>query len=381
MARRRPASQLLAIAKEADRDVWEQRNEQFNQMLVCAVLMFGVAVGNINEGTYHFDKEVDEQGMDPFSLLSPDGLFVLLSGLSVSSLFVCIISSLLLVRRMSTYMIQRSANLVERLANSTGLAHQLSGAALKVGDRDPIELHDKLHGLQRQSKRFHAKMGEVMGEPERPLVDVVCAHSGEGSSRGSKPATVHSYHSDSSDCDEYHAFVEPPAPVRRPSFAGDVRLPPRARVMTPPSPSGQPVRRTHITFSSFWSEHCLHLQAIVILSFVVGVVAAWGSVWLLLWNEFPHLFLALGAFGFLAIVALVASLIGELRTRSVSRAAARASCRRPRPWRPPPQRTGPREPNETVALSGPRWEGGQRRRALGGEGGHQGRVRVARGGG
>ena len=55
-------SDLLAIAKEADRDVWEQRNEQFNQMLVCAVLMFGIAVGNINEGTYQFDAPTDRHG-------------------------------------------------------------------------------------------------------------------------------------------------------------------------------------------------------------------------------------------------------------------------------------------------------------------------------
>ena len=75
------STELLAIAKEADRDVWEQRNNHYNQMLVCATLMFGVAVGNINEGTYDSDKVQDWQGTSLVSLASPDGIFVLLSGI------------------------------------------------------------------------------------------------------------------------------------------------------------------------------------------------------------------------------------------------------------------------------------------------------------
>ena len=58
------STELLAIAKEADRDVWEQRNNQFNNLLVCAVLMFGVAVGNINEGTYQYSGTDDLHGSE-----------------------------------------------------------------------------------------------------------------------------------------------------------------------------------------------------------------------------------------------------------------------------------------------------------------------------
>ena len=58
------STELLAIAKEADRDVWEQRQNMFSQLLVCAVLMFGVAFGNINEGTYAYDKVVDKHGFE-----------------------------------------------------------------------------------------------------------------------------------------------------------------------------------------------------------------------------------------------------------------------------------------------------------------------------
>ena len=110
------STELLAIAKEADRDVWEQRNNQFNNLLVSATLMFGLATGNINEGTYNFDKFEDRHGQEISSLFSKDGMFVLLSGISVSSLFVCICSCLIVMRRMSNYMINRSSNLVDRCA-------------------------------------------------------------------------------------------------------------------------------------------------------------------------------------------------------------------------------------------------------------------------
>ena len=102
------STELLAIAKEADRDVWEQRNNQFNNLLVCATLMFGVAVGNINEGTYKFDKLEDGHGVEIGSLVSRDGLFAMLSGVSMGAFFLCIVACLIVMRRMSSYMIVRA---------------------------------------------------------------------------------------------------------------------------------------------------------------------------------------------------------------------------------------------------------------------------------
>ena len=156
------STELLAISKEADRDVWEQRNNQFNQMLVCAVLMFGVAFGNINEGTYNNDNVTDKHGMEMGSLLTKDGLFVLFTGASIGSLFICIVSCLLVMRRMSNYMIERSSNLVDRLAVSTGLAHQISGTAQQghdVNGENPQLETD----LCREKRKFHAKMGAAIG--------------------------------------------------------------------------------------------------------------------------------------------------------------------------------------------------------------------------
>ena len=37
-------AELLSAAKETDRDVWEQRNGQFQTLILAATLMFGVAM-------------------------------------------------------------------------------------------------------------------------------------------------------------------------------------------------------------------------------------------------------------------------------------------------------------------------------------------------
>ena len=62
------STDMLSITKEADRDVWEQRNNQFNNMLVCATLMFGVPINNINQGAYQPAAETAaEEAVDPLS--------------------------------------------------------------------------------------------------------------------------------------------------------------------------------------------------------------------------------------------------------------------------------------------------------------------------
>ena len=75
------SAELLSDAKEADRDVWEQRNGQFNNLLVCGTLMFGIAMSTIIEGS--------------FSSQATSGLaataFTTSVALALLSLFVCLI--------------------------------------------------------------------------------------------------------------------------------------------------------------------------------------------------------------------------------------------------------------------------------------------------
>ena len=97
-------AELLTAAKEADRDVWEQRNGQFNNLMLSSTLMFGVAVASIVEG--NFNQTVDGHATAWFAF------FV---ACALSFLFVSLVCCMLVSRRMSIYMIMRSSRFVSRL--------------------------------------------------------------------------------------------------------------------------------------------------------------------------------------------------------------------------------------------------------------------------
>ena len=134
-------AELLAAAKEADRDVWEQRNSQFNNLLICATLMFGIAMSTIIEGSYD-----DQESTDLLNLL-----FVTSVGFSLVSLFVCLVACLLVMRRMSRYMIQRSKAFVKTLAKTINLAQErvhptASHPILRTHPASPLPTHMRASG-------------------------------------------------------------------------------------------------------------------------------------------------------------------------------------------------------------------------------------------
>ena len=100
-------AELLTAAKEADRDVWEQRNGQFNNLMLSSTLMFGVAVASIVEG--NFNQTVDGHATAWFAC------FV---ACALSFLFVSLVCCMLVSRRMSIYMIMRSSRFVSGPARS-----------------------------------------------------------------------------------------------------------------------------------------------------------------------------------------------------------------------------------------------------------------------
>jgi hypothetical protein len=284
---------LLAIAKEADRDVWEQRNNQYSNMLVCAVLMFGVAVGNINEGTYSFSEHVDSHGSELASLFSKDGAFVILSAIAISSLFACIVACLLVMRRMSAYMIERSSNLVDRLAVCTSLAHQISSDVHEGGSR-----------MGRVKKeRFREKLGATIGSAraphnktpfkQRPGIDL---------SQISADTTLDGTSSEESDL----RFEGRGTPFER--TATEALL---GRHPTAP-----------LNFSIFYREHCVWLTHFVNWTFVAGVVVFWSSLWFLLWNQFPHLYVPVFGFLLIGVVVSCAAARMESATRRRDRIMA-----------------------------------------------------------
>ena len=329
---------LIGMAKEADRDVWEQRNNQFSQMLVCAVLMFGVTFGNINEGTYKFSKDDDLLGGELSSLWCSDGMFVLLTGTSISSLFVCIASCLMVMRRMSSYMIERSSNLVDRLSVSTGLAHQISGTAQEGHSGPELE-----RVLMEERGRFHAKMGAVIGtgpkeasrrnskdtvvEPGSLSTSVLEQLNG-GFSEGKKTAQrwssrggmrssgVSICEPDSSEdsSSAYHEFVDQPRrppPSLRPLHTTDRQMSFRTRS-----------RQAPLNFSIFYRTHCQWLSLLVLWSFVTGVLTAWASLGLLVWNQFPHLIVPICGFAVVGLISLATAAHLERRTRLADKVTA-----------------------------------------------------------
>ena len=73
---------------------------------------------------------------------------------------MCIVACLLVMRRMSGYMIERSSNLVDRLAVSTGLAHQIAGTAQQAHG---LAAHDLDAMLGGERRRYHDKIGAAIG--------------------------------------------------------------------------------------------------------------------------------------------------------------------------------------------------------------------------
>ena len=79
---------------EADRDVWEQRNGQFNNLMHSATLMFGIAMSAIIEGNFQYTGHESD---DDNPLLAT--VFATFEAMALSSLFLCLVCCLLVSRR------------------------------------------------------------------------------------------------------------------------------------------------------------------------------------------------------------------------------------------------------------------------------------------
>lgn len=107
---------LFAAAKEADRDVWEQYNGRFNNLMLLTVLMLSVTVSLVTEGTF-----------EPNASSAALSIMFMLGTAVATALFVaCLTASMVATRQMSTLMSDRSAILEERIVYLAS-RNQLSG--------------------------------------------------------------------------------------------------------------------------------------------------------------------------------------------------------------------------------------------------------------
>ena len=69
-----------------------------------------------------------------------------------------------------------------------------------------------------------------------------------------------------------------------------------------------------LNFSIFYRDSCARLATFALSSFGLGVLSAWSAVWLLLWNQFPHLYIPV--FGFATVFGSAIGVAAYLERRS-----------------------------------------------------------------
>ena len=123
---------LFAAAKEADRDVWEQNNDRFNNLMILTVLMLGITSSLVTDGSFNASNASQE--------------FELAFLIATSAALACYIGSLSAAiratRDMSVLMTERSARLERRIIQLTsqngGLSGQMRRLYASRVEADPV---------------------------------------------------------------------------------------------------------------------------------------------------------------------------------------------------------------------------------------------------
>lgn len=109
---------LFAAAKEADRDVWEQNNDRFNNLMVLTVLMLGITSSLVTDGSFNASNASQD-----FELA-----FLITTSAALAFYFGSLSAAIRATRDMSELMTERSARLEERIIQLTskgGLSPQM----------------------------------------------------------------------------------------------------------------------------------------------------------------------------------------------------------------------------------------------------------------
>ena len=107
---------LFAAAKEADRDVWEQNNDRFNNLMVLTVLMLGITSSLVTEGSFNASNASQD-----FELA-----FLITTSAALAFYFGSLSAAIRATRDMSNLMTERSARLEERIIQLTSKEGGLS---------------------------------------------------------------------------------------------------------------------------------------------------------------------------------------------------------------------------------------------------------------
>ena len=100
------SQELFAAAKEADRDVWEQRNTQLNNLMLSSSLILGLTVAMITEGSFSDDGSGSIEAWLPVT-----DLFVAAAGLATMLQLMCLATCLHTTSCLSSDALKRAENL------------------------------------------------------------------------------------------------------------------------------------------------------------------------------------------------------------------------------------------------------------------------------
>ena len=100
---------LFAAAKEADRDVWEQNNDRFNNLMIITVLMLGITSSLVTDGSFNASNASQD-----FELA-----FLITTSAALAFYFGSLSAAIRATRDMSVLMTDRSARLERRIIQLT----------------------------------------------------------------------------------------------------------------------------------------------------------------------------------------------------------------------------------------------------------------------
>lgn len=260
------SQELLVAAKEADRDVWEQQNERFNNLTILAVLVLSVTVSLVTEGSF------DDEGEHASGRAS---WFVLFTALAMTALFVCLTASYFATNNMSRFMSERSGKLAKRIHYF--LEPPGSDSTQKLSAEMSSLLHEQgvpsRDGLVNEIKRSRVEGERVEVRPRS-----------SSSSSGKQVTFDHPSHpcykgaASSSAAAAAGPSEEPPPP-------GSDGAPPR---VTRNVTTGEVDPLQQYRFREFFKDHCQLLNDVAHGSFALGVVMTVCAMYFLVLNEFEH---------------------------------------------------------------------------------------------
>ena len=123
---------LFAAAKEADRDVWEQNNDRFNNLMIITVLMLGITSSLVTDGSFNASNASQD-----FELA-----FLITTSAALAFYFGSLSAAIRATRDMSVLMTERSARLERRIIQLTrqngGLSRNMERLYAFSREEEPV---------------------------------------------------------------------------------------------------------------------------------------------------------------------------------------------------------------------------------------------------